>query len=417
MRIASTVAAVLLCVCVSDARAEDWVEFRGPTGQGLATSTGLPAAWSRTRNIAWRAEIPGKGWSSPILVSGRLYLTTAVPLESGDDPPQSLRALCVDAAAGDVLWDIELFRQPAGVKIHGKNSHASATPVTDGKRVFVHFGTHGTAALELDGTVLWTTNELKYDPRHGSGGSPILVDGSLVVSCDGLDVQYVTALEQETGRIRWKTPRSTTTDKGFSFCTPLAITVDGRTQVVSSGSDAVMAYDPRDGREIWKVSFPGGFSVVPRPVYGHGLLYVCTGYNTPSLLAIRPSGATGDVTNTHVAWRLKKAVPNNPSPLLVGDALFLVSDNGVATCLEAATGTQRWQNRIGGDFSASPVLADGRIYLQSEEGEGIVLRANSAAYEELARNPLEERTLASYAVAQGALFIRTDRALCRVESK
>lgn len=417
MRIASTLAAILLCsVSGASVWADDWVEFRGPTGQGLATATGLPVRWSATENVAWRAELPGKAWSSPILLKGRVYMTTAVPLDSRNDAPQSLRAICLDAAGGDLLWNVEVFRQPAGVTIHGKNSHASATPVTDGRRLFVHFGTHGTAALELDGNILWKNQDLKYDPRHGSGGSPVLVDGLLVVSCDGLDVQFVTALDQETGRIRWKTPRNTNTDKGFSFCTPLVIDVAGRQQLVSSGSDAVFAYDPHDGSELWKVAFPGGFSVVPRPVYGNGLLFVCTGYNTPSLLAIRPEGAIGDVTETHVAWRSKKSIPNNPSPLLIDNALYLITDNGVATCLDAMTGRQRWQNRIGGDFSASPVFADGKIYLQSEEGEGVVLKANPDAYEELARNALEERTLASYAIAERALYVRSDRALVCIQS-
>lgn len=418
MRIAFTLAAMLLCsLGGTGVWADDWVEFRGPTGQGLATATGLPTRWSATENVAWRTEIPGKAWSSPILLKGQIYLTTAVPLADRDDAPQSLRVLCLEADSGKLLWNVEVFQQPDGVKIHGKNSHASPTPITDGRKVFVHFGTHGTAALDLDGNVLWRNQKLKYSPQHGSGGSPVLVDGMLVVSCDGVDVQFVAALDQSSGEIRWKVPRNTKPEKGFSFCTPLVIDVGGRRQLISSGSDAVFAYDPRDGSEIWKVAYPGGFSVVPRPVYGQGLLFVCTGFNTPSLLAIRPEGAAGDVTETHVPWQLKKSVPNNPSPLLIKDALYLLSDHGVATCLDAATGKQRWQNRIGGNFSASPVFADGKIYLQSEEGEGIVLKANPDEYEELARNPLGERTLASYAIAEGALYVRSDRALVRIQSK
>jgi len=397
--------------------AEDWPEFRGPTGQGHSTATRLPLHWSSKENVSWKDEIPGKGWSSPVVVGKRLYLTTAVPAGADDSGPQSLRTLCVDADSGGILWNVEVFTQPAGVKIHTKNSHASATPACDGKTLFVHFGTHGTAALSpSDGKILWRNTELKYAPLHGNGGSPVLADGLVVVNCDGTDQQFVAALDEKTGKIRWRTPRNLNPKKGFSFGTSLVIKVDGKRQIISPASDAVVAYDPKDGREIWKVQYPGGYSVVPRPVYGSGLLFVCTGYDAPTLVAIRPQGASGDVTETHVVWRLKKSVPNNPSPLLVDDALYIVSDGGIATCLDVATGNQRWQQRIGGNFSASPIYADGRIYLQSEEGEGIVLKPGTA-YEELARNPLGERTLSSLAVADGALFIRAESHLLRLEEK
>src|SRR5262249_17915157 len=232
--------------------------------------------------------------------------------------------------SGEIVWNVEVFSQTGRVAMHTKNSHASATPVADGKRLFVHFGPHGTASLAVaDGKVLWRNEEMKYSPGHGNGGSPALVEGLLVVNCDGSDQQFVIALDQEKGRMKWQTPRTTTPERGFSFSTPLIINVDGKKQIISAGSDAVMAYDPKDGREIWKVAYAGGYSVVPRPVYGAGLLYVCTGYNSPILLAIRPEGAAGDVTDTHVAWQAKKAVPHNPSPLLVEDALYIVSDKGV----------------------------------------------------------------------------------------
>jgi outer membrane protein assembly factor BamB len=416
MRVGSTFAVILLC-CSFGTRAvgEDWTEFRGPTGQGLSTATGLPTHWGQQENVAWRHEIPGKGWSSPIVVGKRLYLTTAVPKETSDSGPQSLRALCVDAVKGNIVWNVEVFQQAGGVKIHEKNSHASSTPITDGKRLFVHFGTYGTACLALaDGEILWRNQELKYSPVHGNGGSPVLVDGLLIVSCDGADEQFVVALDTTGGMIRWRTPRNLSPAMGFSFGTPLVIRIDGKQQVVSPGSDAVVAYDPQNGHEIWKVKYPGGYSVVPRPVFGLNLLFVCTGFNTPTLLAIRPEGASGDVTETHVAWRLKKAVPLDPSPLLVDDALYLISDNGVATCLEATTGTERWQQRIGGNFWASPIYADGKIYLQSEEGDGIVL-SPGPEYQELARNPLRELTRASYAVGDGALFIRSEKHLARVQ--
>jgi outer membrane protein assembly factor BamB len=423
----STVALVLLFCCLAGvACGEDWTEFRGATGQGHSIATGLPTQWGDEQNVAWKREIPGKGWSSPIILGRHLYLTTAVPegtdttaVAEGTEEtaPQSLRALCLDLKSGGLVWNVEVFHQSAGVRIHNKNSHASPTPATDGKRLIVHFGTNGTASLSLaDGEVLWRNQELKYAPVHGNGGSPVLVDGLVVVSCDGGDQQFVAALDQEAGTIRWRTPRSTKPDRGFSFGTPLVIQNDGEKQIVCPGSDAVVAYEPATGREIWKVNYPGGYSVVPRPVFGRGLLFVCTGYDSPMVLAIRPQGAAGDVTKTHVAWRLTKSAPHNPSPLLVADALYIVSDKGVATCLDAATGKQRWQERMGGDFSASPLFADGKIYLQSEAGEGIVLKPGPT-FEELARNALREKSLASYAVGDGALFIRLERHLAKIQQK
>jgi len=419
MRYGSTGAVVLLCqLFAASAFAEDWTEFRGPTGQGLSTATGLPTNWGNDSNVAWKQELPGKGWSSPILLGKKLYLNTAVPTgDGGEAGPQSLRTICVDAEKGKIVWNIEVFQQPPKATVHNKNSHASPTPVTDGKRLFVHFGPHGTACLAIaDGKILWRNEELKYSPVHGNGGSPALVDGLVIVSCDGADQQFVAALDQQKGTIRWRTPRSVKPGRGFSFGTPLVIEVEGKKQIISAGSDAVMAYTPRDGGEIWKVMYTGGYSVVPRPIYGAGLLYVCTGYDSPTLVAIRPEGAAGDVTETHVAWRIKKAVPHNPSPLLVGDALYLISDKGILSCLDAKTGAERWQHRIGGDFSASPVYADGKIFLQNETGDGFVL-APGNEYRELARNSLGERTLASYAVGDGALFIRTERHLARMQAR
>lgn len=416
MNLKSTHAALLLILALATPLlSADWTEFRGPTGQGLSSAKNLPLTWSDTENVAWKQELPGKGWSSPIILKGRIYLTSAVPQKDDPNSSHSLRTFCLDVKSGKVLWDVEVFEQQAGVGIHGKNSHASPTPITDGKQLFVHFGTHGTACLDLDGNILWTNRELKYAPVHGNGGSPVLVNDLLVLGCDGADVQFIVALDQKTGKIRWKTPRDLNPDRGFTFSTPLVIEVAGKKQIVSQASGGVFAYDPADGGVIWSVLYGSGYSVVPRPVFGHGLVFVCTGYNTPQLLAIRPDGA-GDVTETHVVWQSKKAVPHNPSPLLVGEELYMVSDGGVATCLDAKTGTEHWQQRLGGAYSASPIFADGRVYFQSEAGEGIVVEAGKT-FKELARNPLKARTLASYAAADGFLLIRTETHLARMQSK
>jgi outer membrane protein assembly factor BamB len=394
--------------------AADWREFRGNGAQGVAAGAKLPTTWSADKNVVWKTPLEGKGWSTPVLLEGKLYLTAAVGETEESSSAQTLRALSLDAASGKVLWQTDLFQQPAGEKIHSKNSHASPSPITDGQHLWVHFGTHGTACLALDGTVVWKTNEFKYAPVHGNGGSPVLVGDRLIFSCDGSDTQMVVAVDAKSGKTLWKTPRSVQPKKGFAFCTPLVIEVGGKTQVVAPGPDAVGAYDPADGREIWKARYPGGYSVVPRPVFGQGLVFVCTGYDSPRLIAIRPDG-TGDVTESHIAWELKKGAPLNPSPLLVGSELYLISDNGIATCLEAATGKQHWQERIGGNFSSSPVFANGLVYLQSEAGTGIVFKAGTT-FEEVARNETGERTLASYAIdeAAGDLFLRTETGLLRI---
>jgi outer membrane protein assembly factor BamB len=396
--------------------AEDWPEFRGPTGQGLVREGGLPTAWGPSKNVVWKQSIPGAGWSSPVVVEGRIYLTTSVPVENSPTRDQSLRALCLDAKSGRTLWDREVMRENGATApgIHGKNSHASPTPLVYGGRLYVHFGHQGTACLDLAGKVLWRNTSLGYAPVHGNGGSPILVGDALVFSGDGADKQFLAALDRNTGKVLWKTDRNNEADRKFSFSTPLLITVAGKQQIISPASGMVGAYDPRTGREIWRVRYEG-YSVIPRPVFGHGLVYICTGYNTPSLLAIRPDGQ-GDVTRTHVAWTVRRHAPHTPSPLLVGDELYLVSDWGIASCLDAKTGHVHWQERLGGAYSASPVHAGDKIYFQSEDGVGTVLKAGRR-FEVVAKNAMEERTLASYAAVNGALFLRTAKHLYRIEGR
>lgn len=395
--------------------AENWQDYRGPTGQGHYAGKGLPIEWSTTKNVVWKQAIPGHGWSSPIIQDGKVYLTTAVPAKGTKD--QSLQAICLDAGTGKQVWQTEVFKQDgkSAPGIHGKNSHASPSPVTDGKRLFVFFGHQGAACLDLKGKVIWRNRDLTYAPVHGNGGSPILVDDKLIFSCDGGDKQFVAALNADTGKLAWKTNRGNNAARTFSFSTPLLITVNGKQQLISPGSDAVMAYDPADGKEIWRVTYDG-YSVIPRPVYGHGMIYISTGYNTPSVLAIRVGG-TGDVTKTHVAWTAPKSAPHTPSPLLVGTELYLVSDRGIASCLDAITGKAHWQERVGGNaFSASPFFADGKVYLQAEDGTTTVVRATTQ-FEKLATNELKERTFACYAAADGALYLRGEKHLFRIEAK
>jgi outer membrane protein assembly factor BamB len=398
--------------------AADWPQFRGPTQQGHADAgADPPTEWGPGKNVAWRTEVPGQGWSSPVVAGGRVFLTTAVPRGDGPRPDQSLRAVALDAASGKVVWDVEVFRQDgaSAPPIHSKNSHASPTPVVDGDAVYVHFGHMGTARLSAkDGSKVWATQELRYAPVHGNGGSPVPAGGRLVFSIDGADRQEVVALDPASGKVAWRTPRDARPAKAFSFSTPLVITVNGREQVVSVGSDVAMGLDPATGTEYWRVKF-SGYSIVPRPVYAGGLVFFSTGYDTPVLYAVRPDG-TGDVTATHVAWTSKKGAPRNASPLAVGDALYTVTDGGLLTCFDAKSGKERWNEGLGGAYTASPLYAGGRAYLLSEDGTGTVFTPGPG-YDPVATNKLGERALASPAAAGKALYIRTAKAVYRIEGK
>jgi outer membrane protein assembly factor BamB len=390
----------------------DWPEFRGPTGQGSSDVRGLPLTWSDTDNVAWKVPIDGLGWSSPVVVGGRIYLTTAIERAKQEF---SLGAACFDASTGARLWQVEVFPQSGDVEMHKKNSHASPTPVVEGDRLYVHFGPHGTACLATaDGATIWKT-KLDYHPQHGNGGSPALCDDLLILCCDGTDQQFVTALDKQTGEPRWRTDRNLQPSKGFSFCTPLVIEVNGRKQAICPGTGAVSAFDPATGKELWRVMYGDGYSVIPRPLYAHGLVYVCTGYNRPRLLAIDPTG-DGDVTSTHVRWETDRGAPHTPSPVIVGNEIYFVSDKGIAMCMDALTGEERWQQRIGGNFSASVLAADGRVYLQDENGVAYVVAA-SPEYQLLATNAWspEKRTYASYAVEGKALIVRNEAELLRLE--
>lgn len=400
----------------STCQAEDWTEFRGPGGQGQSSAKSLPLTWSETESVAWKVQIEGDGWSSPVVADGRIYLTTAVPTRGGGPKSRSLRALCLNADSGKPIWDIEVFRQDGeGVQIHKKNSHASATPILRGDRLFVHFGPAGTACLSTDGEAIWKNNELVFAPIHGNGGSPALRDDTLVFTCDGRDKQFVAALSASTGEVKWTTDRRADVKKGFSFCTPLFIDAGGKSQVVCPGSGAVVAYDPESGDEIWSCNYGEGYSVVPRPVYANGVVFVSSCYDSASLYAIDPTG-TGDVTDTHVKWTIRRGVPKTPSMLVIGDELYFVDDGGVASCVDSRTGESHWKQRLGGKYSASLFYGAGRIYIQSEDGKTTVI-APGTEFKELAKNQLsgDERTFASFAVVDEAILLRSESHLYRIE--
>lgn len=396
---------VALLAGAPTALAQEWPAFRGPDGQGHSQESGLPLEWNETRNINWKTKLPGLGWSSPVVAGGRVWITTAV-----EQRGFSLRAMAFDAATGKEVINVEVFHIGGFARdINPKNSWASPTPIVDGERVFVHFGADGTAALSLTGEIIWK-NKFDYQSQHGAGGSPVLYGDLLIFSCDGSDVAFVVALDKRTGKVKWKTNRRAPADQAYT--TPLVIKVGDRDELVSVGAFRAAAYDPLTGKEIWRVNYADGFSNVPRPVFGHGLVYIATGFQQPSMIAVRADG-TGDVTKTHVAWKLQRGAPLTPSPLLVGDEFYMVNDGGIATCLEATSGTVIWQQRLGGTYSASPVFAGGRIYFLAEQGVTTVI-APGKEFRRLATNPLDGGLLASMAVSGGALFLRTDSHLYRI---
>ncbi len=395
----------------------DWPEFRGPSAQGIIAAKNIPTVWSPTKNVRWRTPLPGEGWSSPIVVGNSLYVTTAIPGDESAEPPNyELALLILDVRSGRLIRRVALFTQEgaSAPSIHKKNSHASPTPLFDGRNIYVHFGHQGTACTTPDGQVLWRNDSLGYPPVHGNGGSPVVVDDLLIFSRDGGNMSEVTALDKMTGRLVWQVQRDVEVQKQFSFCTPLVIESAGRKQLIIPGSNVVQSLDPATGKEYWRLYYEG-YSVVPRPIYESGLVFVCTGYNRPSLLAIDPTGS-GDVTATHLKWRSSSNIPNTPSLVAYQGLVAMVSDKGIAICFDAVTGKEIWKERIGGNFSASPLLVGSHMYLLSEEGNCTILDI-AGQPREIAKNGLGERCLASPAIVDNDILIRTAKALVRISDK
>lgn len=381
----------------------EWTEFRGPTGQGVSTAVGLPVTWSETENIAWKSPLTGEGWSSPVILGDRVWLT------SGDGDRKALRAICFDRGTGQVIHNVIVANPETAQRVHNKNSIASPTPLLEGERVYVHFGPYATACLSEDGAILWKV-ALPHTQAYGPSSSPVLYGDLLIVPCFGNDVRYLIALDKLTGEERWKT----SFEGRYAESTPLIIRTADGVQLVNNQADRIVSFDPNTGKELWWVT-QENFAQIPRPVFGHGLVFVGGGYFKPEVWAIRPEGR-GNVTDSHVVWRIKDAAPLNPSPLLAGDELYFVSDKGVASCVDAKTGKLHWRERLEGDHTASPLFADGRVYFLNETGVSTVVAA-SPKFERLAVNTLPGRTLASLAVAGRALYLRTDGALYRIEKR
>ncbi len=396
MRRAAPILAVAICLFAVRVRAgENWPQFRGPNEDGLTAETGLPLTWSETENIVWKTPIPGKAWSSPVIWGDQIWVTNAP--EDG----KQLYAVCVDRNSGQIVHNVKVFDIPDPQFCYPMNSYASPTPAIEAGRVYVHFGVHGTACLDTaSGKVLWTRQDLPCNHFRGPASSPIIVDDLLVVAYDGYDLQYVVAFDKDTGKTVWRRDRNIEyeTDNGDNkkaFGTARVLEIDGQRQLVYPSAGATIAYVPESGDEIWRINH-GGMNACNPPLLGHGLLFLNTASGGFRLFAMRPGG-TGKLPATSVVWKTATGVPTRSSTILVDDLILMVSDAGVATCLEAETGETVWQKRLKGDFSASPICSEGHVYFSNHDGQTFVVAA-ARKYKLLATNELDDGCMASPAV-------------------
>ena len=406
---------VLLLLPVSLLAEDSWPQFRGPGGTGISPAKGLPTTWGDETNVVWKTAIHDKGWSSPVVLGKQVWVTTAL------DDGKAQWAVCVDRDSGEVVHDVKVFVTPKPPYFFVKdfNSHASPSPVIEKGRVYVHFGSAGTACLDTEsGKILWSRTDLKCDHYRAAGSSPILWEDLLILTFDGFDRQYVTALDKSTGKTVWTTDRSidyktTNGDAKKAYSTPTVIEVNGKPQLVSPAAVGTVAYDPRTGKEIWKV-IHGGMNAATPPQFAHGKVYLTVGAGS-RLVAVRPTGQ-GDVTKTHVDFIYPKEASSRPAPIVSGDLLFMLNDAGIVACLDAKTGVLIKKVRVTGNYSASPVLADGHLFCFDHEGKGVVLTADREL-KIVATNKLPAGTRSTPAIVGKALFVRTYTHLYRIEKK
>ena len=416
--------------------AENWPQFRGPNGDGHSTAKGLPLTWSETSNVKWKTAIHDKGWSSPVIWGSQVWLTTA------SDEGRLLYAICVDRDSGKILHDLKVFEIGGQPDIRKFNTYASPTPVIEEGRVYITFGSAGTACLDTKtGKTLWERRDLECNHFRGAGSSPIMHQNLLIMNFDGSDHQFIIALDKQTGKTAWRQQRSVDykdlgpdgkpqADGDFrkAFSTPHVASIDGKAVLVSQGAKAAYGYEPLTGKELWRVEERTSHSASSRPISGHGLVYLATGWSKGQLLAIRQGPKAGESidvneaappaegTGLSIAWKSKRNVPRKPSLVLVDDLLFGIEDDGgMISCVEAKTGAEVWRERAGGNFSASPLYAEGRLYFFGDDGKTTVLEAGRQ-FKKLAENKLDGGFMASPAVAGQALFLRSKTHLYRIEN-
>lgn len=422
---------ILITVAIAmslTATATDWPEFRGPWGNGWVTqpgasdTLGLPTTWSETENIRWKTEIPYKGWSTPVTGNGRIWLTTAT--EDGHE----YYGIALDADTGEIVFNEKLFTSDNPEPLSNNvNCYASPSAVLEGDRAYLHFGTYGTACLDAQtGKTIWKRTDINCRHYRGPGSSPILHDGLLILTMDGVDVQYMIALNAATGETVWRTDRTTEwndlDDNGVpkregdfrkAYSTPIIATVNNEEILISSASSAAFGYDPKTGKELWRLPHIG-FTTAVSPVFDGTHAFVATGQGQAQLLAI-PVDEKGVVPDSEVAWKYEgRDAPHTPSPIIVDGHLYIVSDRGTLTCMDPATGAELWAERLGGNFIASPIYADGHIYLFNLQGKAILIKPGPT-YQPIAENTLDDGLMASPATYENDLIIRTRTHLYRIE--
>jgi outer membrane protein assembly factor BamB len=408
---------VVACCVLSGSAFADWPDWRGPTANGLTDAAALPLHWSETENVTWKTPIHDLGYSTPVVWGDQIWLTTAT--KEGT----TLYALCIDLKTGRIVHDIPVFQVENPQHINPSNSYATPSAAIEAGRVYVHFGSFGTAAIDTaSGEVLWRRTDLNCDHMQGPASSPVLFENLVIITVEGTDKQFTAALDKNSGKTVWRYDRPADLYAGNpgvyikSYQTPVFIEVDGKPQLVSNGALMVTGHDPRTGEELWRVRYRDD-STISRIVTGHGLMFVNTGGSpgATQLYAIREGGA-GDVTDSHVVWKMLENAPHESSPVLLDDLLYTMSENGMLICTEAVTGTQVWAEKLKGDFWASLVATPDRIYVLDKKGSMRIV-ATGRAYRELAVNTLDGAFWASPAVAGDSLLLRSKTHLYRIEEK
>ena len=408
---------ITIASCVVIEANEQWSQFRGHYGNGIIKSTSAPINWSENTNIDWKTSIHDRGWSSPVIWNDQIWMTTAT--KDGN----KMYAICVNKLSGKIEHDIHVFDVKSPQAITNENTYASPTPVVEEGRVYVHFGTYGTACISTkDGQILWKRRDLNCDHEIGAGpaSSPFIYNNFLIFNVDGRDVQYVIALNKETGETAWKTNRSVNfsdvqVNQRKAYGTPFIIPRGNTNQMVSIGAKGVYSYDPENGKELWKAEHRG-WSIAPRPVYGEGLVFTMIDRDRPEMWAINPNGS-GDITETHIEWKETKRMPPRASPIIIKGLLFVVDRNGYISCIEAKTGKSIWQKRMKGRFSASPILANNLIYFFNEDTVCTIIKP-TRELEIVAENKLSnDKLMATPAFDENSIYIRTEKKLTRIVKK
>ena len=404
---------LILPSCNVAAQGESWRDFRGPGANGYVASAGVPLVWSEEENVTWKLPISGSGWSSPVVDGGKAWLTTSTA------DGKKLQVVAVDAVTGALLHQQIVFENDKPENKNPLNSFASPSAVVESGHVYVHFGSYGTACFDTDSfQQVWQRRDINCDHLEGPGSSPVLFDDLLIFNVDGGDVQYVIALDKQTGETKWKSNRSIDLS-GFppdlrkAYSTPIFADVAGKLELISSGAQGSYSYDPQTGVERWRIRYKG-FSAAARPLAAKGMVYLTTGFPRAQMLSVKLP-AEGDVTDSNVVWKYSRNVPKMSSPLLAGDRIYMVDDGGFATCLDRMTGTAIWRKRLSSEHCASPICVGDRIYFFDREGQTVVLKRTDA-FEEIARNQLEDGFMATPAVVGDAFLMRTRTHLYRVES-